>query len=162
MKPNTYPAEPLDTLVDVRQAVPVKIPKDIYEGDWLVDMDNDIDYLEHHFQCSVGDYLWLAEPHKLHLKTDATDPNFKEVWVDYDDAEKKKTMLLPEEVRFWDRRMPPLAMKKLASRLVFKVREIGVKWDNPEKRTQLYWIVGLERVPSADYVFELERRGALK
>lgn len=146
----------------VSKALIQEIPRKLFEGDWLVDLENDIAHLEHHFQSAVGDYLWIRETHKLWIKTNPTDKDFAEVWVDYMDHEKRKTMLLPDEVSMPDRKMPPIAMKKLAARFVLKVREIGVRWLDPEKRTRLIWVVGIERMPDADYVFELEKRGALK
>lgn len=163
MKPNTYPAVPINPEDMVSKALIAEIPRKLFEGDWLVDLDNDITFLEQHFQCSVGDYLWIRETHRLTIKTDPTDPTFKEVHVEYLDGDKRKTDLLPEEVNFDDgRKIPPIAMKKLACRFVLKVREIGVQWADTDKRTRLIWVVGIERMPDAEYLLEQERRGVLK
>jgi len=155
MKPNTYPAEPLNPEEMVSKAVVVEIPRKDFEGDWLIDLENDIQFLEHHFQCGVGDMLWVRESHRLHVKE-------KQVFVEYMDGERRLTSLLPGEVNFTDgRKIPPVAMKKLACRFILRVREIGVKWLDPDKRSRLVWIVGIERMADPEYVIELEKRGAL-
>lgn len=162
MKPNTYPAEPLDSEQMVSKALVCEIPKASWCGDFLIDLEDDKDFLEHHFQCQPGSYLWIREPHRLKIKTDATDPNFKEVWVHYDDGQSRKTTLLTDEVKHEDRHMPPIAMHKRSCRFILKVREIGVRWADPDKKTRLVWVVGIERMPDAEYVLEQERRGCLK
>lgn len=146
----------------VSKAIVLEIPKLLWEGDFLVDLENDIKFLEHHFQCGVNDMLWVRETHRLHIKTNPTDPEFRQVWVEYMDGETRQTTLLPEEVAFEGRKTPPIAMKKLACRFILRVKEIGVRWLDEAKKTRLVWVVGVERMPNVDYVLEQERRNALK
>lgn len=160
IKPNTFPAEPIDPEQLVSKSLVQEVPRKLWEGDWLINLNDDIKFLEQHFCCGVGDYLYIREPHRLTVKTNVTDPNFKEVWVEYVDLEKRKTSLLPEEVKYPDRNMPPITMPKLACRYILKVRSIGVMWAD-DKKTRLVWVIGIERMPSAEYVLELEKRNAL-
>lgn len=143
----------------VSKALVCEIPKTIWDGDWIVSMENDIKFLEKHFQSEVNDYLWIRESHKLSIK--GTDLG-REVWVEYVDGQKRKTGLLPEQVEYPDRKLPPIAMYKAACRHVLKVKEIESRWADQEKRTRLIWVVGIERVADPDYLFEQERRGCLK
>lgn len=161
-KPGTYPAEPINPEELVSRAIVAEVPKPLWDTDWIVNMTNDIKFLDEHFMCEVGDYIWIQEQSRLTLKTDATDPNFKEIWVHYEDGQSRKTDLLPEEVKMLDRKIPPIMMKKRSCRFIVKVREIETIWADPEKRTRLIWVVGIERMPDAEYVLEQERRGCLK
>ncbi len=156
MKPCTYPAQPMDPDQMVSKALVVEIPKKEWDSDWLVDMTNDIAFLEHHFQCGVGDYVWLREAHRLHIC------GGDRVKVEYPDGEERFTTLLVEEVNFDGRKVPPVAMRKLACRHILKVREIGVRWADEAKRTRLIWVVGIERMPDAQHLLEQEKRGVLK
>lgn len=143
----------------VSKALVCEIPKHLWESDFFVDLDNDIKFLEHHFQCKPEDYLWVRESCRLSIK--GTDLG-REVWVEYCDGQKRKTTLLPEQVEYPDRKLPPIAMHKTSCRHVLKVKEIESRWADPDKRTRLIWVVGIERVADPDYLFEQERRGCLK
>ena len=143
----------------VSKALVCEIPKHLWESDFFVDLDNDIKFLEHHFQCNPEDFLWIRESCRLSVK--GTDLG-REVWVEYNDGQKRKTTLLPEQVEHPDRKVPPIAMYKAACRYVLRVKEIDSRWLDKDKRTKLVWVIGIERIADPDYLFEQERRGCLK
>lgn len=156
-KPSTYPIEPIDGNLLVSKALAELIPKRLWEGDWLIDKENDIGFLESHFTCGVGDYLWIAERHRLHIIDD-------KVVAEYEDGEKRPVMIPPAVVPFKNgRRIPPIGMRKEACRFILKVREIGVKWTGlKDTKNDLMWVVGIERMPDPDMIIDQHKRGLLK
>lgn len=161
MKPGTYPVELSDPSLPGIAKLPITIPKREWEGDWVVNIENDIKFLAGHFHAQPGNYIWAREHHRLSIITDATDPEFEEVWCEYKDGTKKKTTLLPDELTYVDRWIPPVAMFRDACRFVLKVRDIEVMWADDEK-TRLIWAVGAEMMANPGYIFEQEKRGVLK
>lgn len=161
MKPGTYPVELDDPRYPAIGKIPIPIPRKHWEGDWIINMDGDIKFLASHFYANVGDYLWVRETHRFSVKTNATDPDFKEVWVEYKDGNSRKTTILPEEIPHIDRWLPPLAMLRDATRFVLKIKDIESEWANDEK-TNLIWVIGVERVVSPEYIIEMDKRGVLK
>lgn len=142
MKPETYPAEPINPEDLVSKAIVSPVPKKLWEGDWCIDLTGDIEFLSRHFQSDIGDYLWIGETHRFFIKDER-------VWVEFKDGDKKQTQFYPDEVPFVDRWLPPIGMPRLATRFILKVREIDVRWTT-EKRTDLAWIVGIERMANVD------------
>lgn len=161
MKASTWPVELADPGAPGIKKIPVLIPKKQWDGDWIINLENDIKFLAAHFQAQPGSYLWVRETHRIFTKTNPTDPEFCEVWVEYRDGEKRKTTILSGEVAHMDRWIPPLAMLRDATRTVLKVHEVDVEWAD-DKRTQLTWVIGAERVASPEYVLEMDKRGVLK
>ena len=133
-----------------------EIPKSSWEGDWLINLENDIKFLEKHFVCEVGDYLWIAEAHRLNVVDD-------KVQAEYADGEKRFTTLNPDDVPLEPgRKIPPIGMLREACRFILKVREIDVQWLPKDKRTGLIWVVGIERMPDVDLILDQYKRGRLK
>jgi hypothetical protein len=156
-KPSTFPVEPIDGSLLVSKSIAELIPKRLWEGDWIIDKENDIQFLEHHFVCGVGDYLWIAERHRLNIVGDR-------VVAEYDDGEKRQVLIPPDSIPFKNgRRIPPIGMRKEACRFIVKVREIGVKWTGlDDKKTELMWVAAIERMPDPDMVIDHHKRGILK
>ena len=161
MKPSTYPAQPIDPNQLVSKALIQEIPKNQWEGDWLINLENDIKFLEDHFVCGVGDYLWIAETHRLNLIE--KEGSAIEVWSEYMDGEKRRVMIHPDHVPFKNgRKLPPVSMRREACRFMLKVKEIETRWADPDKRTRLIWVVGIERMPDVDLILDLHKRGILQ
>lgn len=161
MKSGTYPVGLADPSMPSISKLPILIPKKEWEGDFLVDLDNDIKFLANHFQAQPGSYLWVRETHRLSVKTNVTDPSFSEVWAEYKDGERRKTTLLPNELTYMDRWIPPVAMLRDACRFVLKVRDIEVMWSDDVK-TKLIWAVGVEKMAAPDYIIDQDKRGVLQ
>jgi hypothetical protein len=156
-KPSTYPAEPIDPTLLVSKSIAELIPKRLWEGDWVIDRENDIEFLENHFTCGVGDYLWIAEKHRLHILDDR-------VVAEYGDGEKRTVLVPPSCVPFKNgRNIPPIGMRREACRFIVRVHEVGVKWTGlGDKKTELMWVVGVERMPDPDMIIDQFKRGLLK
>lgn len=137
MVAGTYPAEPIDGSVEHTKALVVPIPKKQWEGDWVVDLENDIKWLDDKFVAGVGDGLYIKEKHRFHDKGE-------KITIEYQDGERRQTNKKPEDVRFTDRWLSPVCMPKWAARFVLAVQEIETRWLD-EKRTQLMWVVGVTR-----------------
>lgn len=143
------------------KALVQEIPNPLYQSDWLVNLEDDIKFLEHHFTCEVGDYLWIAEAHRLNKLSRDDGEQF--VQAEYMDGEKRITTLRPEDMPFDSgRKIPAIGMRRESCRFVLKVREIGVKWLDPDKRTKLVWVVAIERMPDVDLILNHYSRGILK
>lgn len=151
IKPSTYPAEPLDTSVGHYQSIPFPIPRKLWEGDWVVDIENDIQCLASHFHTQPGDFMWIQEKHRF-----TTEPNEEAkdgmIWVNYMIGDPKPMTARKWDIKFFDRWLPPIGMLRNASRLVFGVDKIDVRWLD-EKRTDLLWVVEIVRHPNPEQVF---------
>jgi len=146
IKPATYPAESIDPLVPHYQAIPVPVPRRLFEGDWLVDMENDIHWLASHYHTQPGSFLYIQETHRFTQGADGS------VMVEYKNGGKTPSNIKPDRIKFFDRWLPPIGMLRDAARLVFGVEKVTVSWLN-EKRTDLYWSVQLVRHPSPEQFF---------
>jgi hypothetical protein len=136
--PDTFPPESIDPALPPFGVVRIPIPQTYWQGDWVVDIENDIKWLNDKFNVGVGDYLWVREPHQYLL-----GENDSVICV-YPDLEKRYVGLKHEDVRFPERKMPPVCMRKQASRYVLKIHDIDTVWN--ENKTQLMWDIKVSRV----------------
>jgi hypothetical protein len=137
MVPDTYPVQPQDPSKPLLTQVQVPIPKQQWDSDWIVSVEDDIKWLSDKFMADVGDYMWVREAHRLHLTPEA-------VVCEYADLEKRQVPVRSDEVRWPGRKLAPLCMFKRAARYVLKIHAIDTMWAD-DKKTNLVWRVDVSR-----------------
>lgn len=145
IKPSTYPAEAMDPSIPTYAQLIKSVPKKAWEGDWIIEQENDIAFLAKHFQSQPDDFMWVREKHRF-KQEDQT------VICQYQMGEDKKTTIHPSDVPFFDRWLPPIGMLRDASRFCLLVKSVDVEWAN-EKRTDMIWKIGIMRVAEPDLIF---------
>lgn len=146
MKADTYPAEPLLPEDLHTKALVVAVPKPLWHGDWIVDLENDISWISDKFDVDKGGMLFIKEKHRFHIKKGLIE-------VEYADGLRKETDRKEWEVRFTDRWLSPVCMPRWAARFILEVKEIETRWMD-EKRTQLAWIIGVTRKDNVDQLIK--------
>jgi hypothetical protein len=149
MKASTYPAEPIIPTDLHTKALIVPIPQKLWQGDWVIDLEDDIKFLEHHFDAQPGELLWIREKHRFNQLEDKVE-------VEYNDC-TKRIPLLKIYPKFTDRWMPPMGMPRRACRFILEVKEIEARWAD-EKRTNLVWVVGVSRKDNVDEIISAVER----
>ena len=151
IKPATFPAEPLDTTLPIYKQLPIPIPRRLWLGDWCVDLENDIGWLASHYHTQPKEgFIWIQEKHRLTL---VNQPDLSSaVQVEYANGEKRMTSITPDQVKFFDRWLPPIGMFRNAARMVLGIEDIQVKWAT-DKRADLFWLLSIVRHPSPEQVF---------
>jgi hypothetical protein len=137
-KPDTFPAEPISAgLVPLGQ-VQIPIPRQIYDGDWIVESENDIKWLNDKAPALVGDGFWVRESHRYLF-------DGAKVICEYSDLEKREVPVEQSCIRWEGRKLAPVCMYRKAARYVLKVHKVDTVWADP-KRTQLNWIMDVSRI----------------
>lgn len=149
MQPETHPVQAVDPNRPCLNQIKIPIPKDQWNSDWLVSLEDDISWLADKFMADVGECIWIRETHRLHIQGNS-------VVCEYEDLEKRVVPVEPHQVRFDGRRMAPLCMLRMACRYVLKIHNIKVEWTD-EKRTDLVWTIDVSRVGNVEEVLRSDK-----
>lgn len=150
MAPDSYPVQPIESGKPLLTQVTIPIPSALWSSDWLVDLANDITWLNDKSASDVGDGLWVRETHRYLL-------DGSNVICEYPDLEKRIVPVEQHEVRFPERRLAPLCMFKRAARYVLKIHSIDTVWADL-KRTALVWRMDVSRVGSVEELLKDESK----
>lgn len=150
MSPDSFPVQPIESGKPLLTQVQIPIPKQHYEGDWIVSIEDDIKWLNDKSPSSVGDGLWVRETHRYLL-------DWPRVICEYGDLEKRAVPIDPCEVRFPERKMAPLCMFKRSARYVLKIHSIDTVWVG-DGRTALAWKMDVSRIGNVEELLRDESK----
>lgn len=150
MVPDSFPVQPLESGKALLTQVQIPIPPGLWNTDWIVNLSDDIKWLNDRSASDVGDGLWVRETHRYLL-------DWPKVICEYADLEKRAVPIDPCEVRFPERKMAPLCMFKRSARYVLKIHTIDTAWTD-EKKTALVWKMDVSRVGNVEELLKDETK----